>query len=310
MKYTLNKKFFLGLAIVVASLAILFGGSVSSVYSAIGGSLLTDKYYTDIYGSDCPDGYTSEGLDVANFDDDGSDRTGTQTACFGDTSGSGSGGSGGTSASVTLTASPTTIDQGESTELTWSGQGLEDNSCDGGGFSTGGGATSGSDNITLYDDANFSITCNAVGGGTVSDNAMVTVNSVVTSGESDNGGGSGGTGDGENGDGESGVGNGGEGEGSGSGSGDGGDGSLTLEAEPSLVTRGSQTTLNWSAEDASECVITATDFDSGVLSGQQGQVQTNIINNTTKYTLLCIDDDGLPVSVSDTVNIVPRFQEQ
>ncbi|MBY0111063.1 hypothetical protein K2Y00_03640 [Patescibacteria group bacterium] len=66
------------------------------------------------------------------------------------------------SPSVSLTATPGSINSGGNSVLTWSGQNVV--SCTGTGFSTGGN-TSGSVNVSPDDTTTYSITCSTTGGG-------------------------------------------------------------------------------------------------------------------------------------------------
>jgi hypothetical protein len=77
---------------------------------------------------------------------------------------------------ATLTASPSSITEGESSTLTWSS--TDATTCLGTGFSTG-GATSGSTSVSPSSDTTYTLTCTG-DGGTGSDTATVTVTSTST----------------------------------------------------------------------------------------------------------------------------------
>jgi hypothetical protein len=90
-------------------------------------------------------------------------------------------------------------------------------------------------------------------------------------------------------------------------------GSLTghLQAAPQIVTQGTPTRLYWNLNNVESCTITGTNGDSySGASSPAGGRQTSAIEQQTIYTLSCAGSDGSTVEETQTVNILPVFNEQ
>ena len=90
--------------------------------------------------------------------------------------------------------------------------------------------------------------------------------------------------------------------------------SVTIEARPSLVQQGTKVLVSWRTVDAqaSTCRVTGTNGDgkginsTGWAGLARGSKDSSPINSQTVYTISCTMRNGLPMSQSATVNIVPR----
>jgi len=82
-------------------------------------------------------------------------------------------------------------------------------------------------------------------------------------------------------------------------------------AQPSLVKSGQQTTLYWSATNATGCTVSGGTL--GTLAGllASGNHLTGAVNQKTIYTLTCTNGAGGPQkTVNTTVNLIPEYQNQ
>lgn len=91
-----------------------------------------------------------------------------------------------------------------------------------------------------------------------------------------------------------------------------------LQAAPSLVPLGQETTIFWNVENAQSCLVSGSNGDgtgsnaTGVWntasSGESGKA-SSAIEGQTIYTLTCIDDGGATTTEQATVNVTPGFRE-
>ena len=84
-----------------------------------------------------------------------------------------------------------------------------------------------------------------------------------------------------------------------------------LQAAPLIVPQGTPTTLYWNVDNVESCTVTGNNGDSfsGASSGAGGQ-ETAEIEQQTVFTLSCDGLDGTTVTETQTVNILPVFNEQ
>lgn len=237
---------------------------------------------------------------------------------------------------ASLSASPTSIENGDSSTLTWSSSGDVD-SCTSDDFATG-GATSGSTDVSPSSDTTYTVTCTGPDG---SDDDSATVNvfapivatltaspSLITNGESSTLTWS------SSGDATSCSGSGFATGGATSGSTDvsptenttyvvlceGPAGSDTdtddvevsnpsappeIDADPARVEREDTTSISWDENGHLGCSISATNGDSINVASSSPQTSDTIFGETT-YTISCSDDGS---SDSATVTIIPEFEE-
>ena len=89
-------------------------------------------------------------------------------------------------------------------------------------------------------------------------------------------------------------------------------GNLTLH--PSLITKGGKIHVFWNVLSGSalSCGVTGTNGDSwSSLSSSATGMLSSTINQQTTYTLSCLNDDGVTYTTqTQTVNIVPTYQER
>jgi hypothetical protein len=88
----------------------------------------------------------------------------------------------------------------------------------------------------------------------------------------------------------------------------------TLSLHPSLIQKGKHIQVLWNVLSGSalNCVVSGTNGDiwSGLSSGAAGVTSGAIMQQTT-YTLSCLNDDGMSSSTeTQSVNIVPSYQER
>lgn len=78
------------------------------------------------------------------------------------------------------------------------------------------------------------------------------------------------------------------------------DPTVTLSANPTTVTSGQGSTLNWSSTNAASCVA------SGAWSGPKGSSgtqTTGALTTSSTYTLMCTGTNGVPASATTTVTV-------
>jgi hypothetical protein len=81
-----------------------------------------------------------------------------------------------------------------------------------------------------------------------------------------------------------------------------------LQLSPQVVRSTKTTTVNWNVSYVSGCTVKGDNGDSW--TGVSGSQTSKPIVQQTVYTLLCQGLDGSTVSESESVNILPTFQEQ
>lgn len=85
----------------------------------------------------------------------------------------------------------------------------------------------------------------------------------------------------------------------------------TFSVTPLLVRSGESVTVSWNIANAQSCSVTGENGDSW--SGTSGSRQSSAIRSRTTYSIYCEGlEDASPPSFSDseTVNLIPQFQEQ
>ncbi|TSC70348.1 MAG: hypothetical protein G01um101449_389 [Parcubacteria group bacterium Gr01-1014_49] len=204
---------------------------------------------------------------------------------------------------ASLSASPSTIDSGQSTTLSWSSTNAT--SCTAaGGFSTG-GATSGSVSTgVLTSTQNYQTSCTGPGGSTSSN--IVTVTVLVPTASIDatpdrviSGGGAGG-----------GAGAGSGGSGGGAGSGSGGSGSILGGGSTGA------TSLSWSATNVNTCTITRNGVTWQTLTAGPSRTISGSVPDTvtsqTSYVISCTNNasaSAVAATATQIVNVAPSFEE-
>jgi len=219
-----------------------------------------------------------------------------------------------------LTASPSSVSTGQSSTLTWSSSNAT--SCTGTNFSTG-GATSGTLSVTPTQTTTYTVTCTGPGGSDSSSKTVAyscTPQNICTDGNVVN---------------------------SCTGAtiqlcsyscsagactvppptsftgftdSDGGSQSGHLAVKPSLIRAGGTTQVYWNISNISTCTVSGTNGDSWsgsaagcsggtCFSGASGKASRGMLTQTT-FTLSCTGLDSSSVQESQTVNVVPVFQEQ
>ena len=86
---------------------------------------------------------------------------------------------------------------------------------------------------------------------------------------------------------------------------------LSFRAVPSLVRSGASTRVHWHAQDMSSCIISSTNGDHwNSLTSPIGGVVSEPIFNRTKYTLSCLDANGVSHVKTATVSVAPNWNER
>ena len=154
---------------------------------------------------------------------------------------------------ASLAASPSTIDQGQSSTLTWSSN--DATSCTASGAWSGAKATSGSQAVSPGTTSSYTISCSGAGG-SANNSATVTVNPAPPATTAP---------------------------------------TVSLNASPSSITKGSNITLTWSSTDASSCSASGGWSGSKATSGSESMP----LSSATTLTLTCTGAGG---SVSNSVS--------
>lgn len=85
----------------------------------------------------------------------------------------------------------------------------------------------------------------------------------------------------------------------------------TFKVNPKLVRAGQRSTIFWESFGATTCEITGTNGDRWTdLKTPEEGVPTGVIAAETKYTLKCRSEHGAEVEKTDTVKIVPVYEER
>lgn len=93
------------------------------------------------------------------------------------------------------------------------------------------------------------------------------------------------------------------------GAGSGGSSSvLTFSAAPPVVRSGDSTVLSYNVEDASNCSISGTNGDSWAVGTSGTQTSSALVEETT-FTLTCTDESDNTVSETVSVRLLPSFEE-
>ncbi|MDD2657399.1 MAG: hypothetical protein PHD04_01905 [Candidatus Pacebacteria bacterium] len=174
---------------------------------------------------------------------------------------------------IVLTANPTTIDNGQSTRLSWSSVGAD--SCypvggEGSGFSTG-GAPSNAVGVatvppTLVSNQDYQLTCTGPGGTATSNIASVTVLQPQIT---------------------------------------------TFRATPARVAKiGDPATISWNVVQVNSCTVTGSGYSSGVLPGPtvSGSHTITHVNAQQTYTITC-QTNGADISTPVTINVPANLKE-
>lgn len=86
---------------------------------------------------------------------------------------------------------------------------------------------------------------------------------------------------------------------------------LSFRAVPSLVRSGASTRVHWHAQDMSSCTISSANGDRwNSLTSPLGGVVSAPIFNRTKYTLSCLDANGVSHVKTATVSVAPNWNER
>jgi len=87
---------------------------------------------------------------------------------------------------------------------------------------------------------------------------------------------------------------------------------ISWSVNPKLVNPGNPSndtaTVTWAAQNAYSCDVVNNTTDDA-WSGTSGQRQSQKLTTQTTFTLTCVGEDGGHVTQSQTVNIVPNWQE-
>ncbi|MDO8593512.1 MAG: PKD domain-containing protein, partial [bacterium] len=182
----------------------------------------------------------------------------------GSATGGGGTGVGVSSCTSSFSASPTTVEQGQSINLAWnvSGGSLCASSCSGLGFSTGGAVSGSTTAVPSPASHSYALSCSAgTYGPPANENATVTVRVPIA----------------------------------------------VISASPLRVTTGNNTTVTWSSENSSSCVVTKNGIswrtDIGPIS------VPDPVTTQTVYKIDCANNYGVHVTDSVIVNVVPIFNE-
>ena len=81
----------------------------------------------------------------------------------------------------------------------------------------------------------------------------------------------------------------------------------SFDVSPNLVRSGDRVTVSWAAENVQSCTATGTNGDAW--SGTSGTHTSSALTSETTFRLVCVDLEDETVSASETVKIVPSFQE-
>ncbi|MDP2665761.1 MAG: PKD domain-containing protein [bacterium] len=211
---------------------------------------VTDSVSNSTASASCTTGANQSG---------GSTNNGTGTG-----TGTGGTGVGVGSCTSSFSASPLTVEQGQSINLAWnvSGGSLCASSCSGIGFSTGGAVSGSTTVIPSPTNHTYALSCSAgTYGPPANENATVTVRVPTT----------------------------------------------TISANPLRVTTGNNTTVSWSSENSSSCVVTKNGIswrtDIGPIS------VPDPVTTQTIYAIDCANNYDIHVTDSVIVNVVPIYQE-
>lgn len=82
----------------------------------------------------------------------------------------------------------------------------------------------------------------------------------------------------------------------------------SLGVVPLLVHRGYTTQVSWTSQNARSCTVSGTNGDAW--KGTSGKEISTAINQRTTYTLACSMKDDQRITKTETVTIVPTFQER